>query len=79
MKVHIGDSVKRKPLTVPKDAITTMGRTVMEGRVVYVHPRERFHVVEFPVEKRGGPRGITEGIRAKERRGIRESFFGVEQ
>lgn len=41
---ELGESVSRRP--------ATFGRGRMRGRVVYVHPAGRFHVVEF--ETRGG-------------------------
>lgn len=55
--VEVGDLVRRHPQTF--DLHKDFER--MEGRVVYVHPLGRFHVVEFP-----GRLGA-----------IRESFFGV--
>lgn len=58
-RVRMGDMVKRKPITFSdsnrKDA------DWMIGRVVWIHPLNRFHVVEF-----------GEG-----RRVVRESFMGV--
>lgn len=41
---EVGEAVIRRP--------ETFGRGRMKGRVVYVHPEGRFHVVEF--ETRGG-------------------------
>ena len=61
MKVKIGDTVKRKPTTFSKTEET--GKMTMEGTVIYVHPEERFHVVEF----------------GKGNHKVRESFWGVER
>ncbi len=41
---ELGETVSRRP--------ATFGRGRMRGKVVYVHPAGRFHVVEF--ETRGG-------------------------
>lgn len=59
--VQIGDIVARRPVTF-SDGENKVAQ-VMRGRVVYVHPKGRFHVVEF-----------GEG-----RRAVRESFAGVSQ
>ena len=57
--VMTGDTVARRPATFSefdrKDA------KAIEGRVIYVHPEGRYHVVAFP-----GRLGM-----------IRESFFGT--
>ena len=80
MKVALGDTVKRKPMTIPKSASEVMGQETMEGRVVYIHPRGRFHVVAFPPPARGVPSGgLTAGVKRAERSWLRESFFGVER
>lgn len=76
MTVHIGDTVERRTVTFSGDP-DAKART-MRGVVVYVHPEGRFHVVEFPIAKPGPSRGLTAGVRDRERRGTRESFFGVE-
>ena len=58
-RVQVGDIVTRKPITfADKDSKVA---SPMRGRVVWVHPLGRFHVVEF-----------GEG-----RRAVRESFMGV--
>lgn len=58
-RVQVGDIVIRKPITfADKDS---KNAAPMRGRVVWVHPLGRFHVVEF-----------GEG-----RRAVRESFMGV--
>ena len=57
--VQVGDIVARRPVTFSDNENKTA--QVMRGRVVYVHPKGRFHVVEF-----------GEG-----RRAVRESFAGV--
>ncbi len=60
--MRVGDKVVRTPLTFgecidgQKDA-----RRSMTGRVVYIHPRGRYHTVEFAL--RGGT--------------VRESFLGA--
>lgn len=58
--VHVGSAVVRKPVTLtgldPKQTLR------MRGRVVWVHPAGRFHVVEFMTP--GGP--------------LRECFMGVD-
>lgn len=58
--VHVGDIVVRRPVTFC-DRDSAEGTKLARGRVVYVHPEGRFHVVEF-----------DEGSRA-----VRESFAGV--
>lgn len=49
--VQVGDEVARRPVTLtgldPKQTLR------MRGQVVWVHPLERFHVVEFMTP--GGP------------------------
>lgn len=57
--VQIGDIVVRRPVTFSDNENKTAH--VMRGRVVYVHPKGRFHVVEFGEGKRT----------------VRESFAGV--
>ena len=54
-RVQVGDIVKRKPITFSDHD------GWMLGRVIWIHPLGRFHVVEF-----------GEG-----RRAVRESFMGV--
>lgn len=58
-KVQAGDSVAREPEAITGVESKRLGR--MRGTVVWVHPLERFHVVEF--QTRGGP--------------LRECFRGV--
>lgn len=58
-RVQVGDIVTRKPITFTEKDYKTDRR--MRGRVVWVHPLGRFHVVEF-----------GEG-----RQAVRESFMGV--
>lgn len=60
--VRVGDVVLRKPLTISPPADKD-GARVLRGTVVWVHPKGRFHVVEF-------------GERAS---AVRESFAGVER
>lgn len=55
--VQIGDVVTRRPVT-----FDTKDGQPARGRVVYIHPKGRFHVVEF-----------GEGATA-----VRESFLGVQ-
>jgi len=57
--LHIGDVVIRKPITVADKDLRDA--RPMRGRVIWVHPLGRFHVVEF-----------DEGQRA-----FRESFMGA--
>lgn len=58
-RVAIGDIVTRTPITFSgfgnKDSLP------MKGTVIYVHPKGRFHVVEFPGKLAA----------------VREAFFGV--
>lgn len=67
--LRIGMSVVRNPVnmvpawSVCKQSDKEESRTPMRGRVVYIHPRGRFHVVAFP------------SVDGKE---IRETFQGVE-
>lgn len=57
--VQMGERVRRIPITLS----CSVDRSIrpMEGWVVYIHPKGRFHVVEFLT--RGGP--------------LRESFAGI--
>lgn len=63
--VKIGDIVVRKPETFNRydEEKKKHINAPMRGKVVYVHPKGRFHIVEFMTG--GGP--------------IRESFHGVER
>lgn len=64
--IKVGDKVIRVPQfgEMPKGSSTTvLRRTPMRGTVVYIHPKGRFHVVEFENE-----RGQK----------LRESFMGVD-
>ena len=58
-RVQVGDIVKRKPITFSDSDRKDAGW--MLGRVIWIHPLGRFHVVEF-----------GEG-----RQAVRESFMGV--
>lgn len=57
--VRMGERVRRIPGTL-SCAVDKSARP-MEGRVVYIHPKGRFHTVEF--QTMGGP--------------VRESFMGL--
>lgn len=57
--MKIGDIVTRHPITL--DVISKPDGQDMKGKVVYIHPKQRFHVVEF---------GIGESA-------VRESFLGT--
>lgn len=63
MRVRIGDTVQRKPGTFADDGTSKSTKSLFTGRVVYIHPRGRFHVVAF---------GSGE-------RPVRESFPGTER
>ena len=58
-RVLVGDIVKRKPITFSDSDSKNAGWLL--GRVIWIHPLDRFHVVEF-----------GEG-----RQAVRESFMGV--
>ena len=58
-RVQVGDMVKRKPITFSDSDKKDAGGMI--GRVIWIHPLGRFHVVEF-----------GEG-----RQAVRESFMGV--
>lgn len=58
-RVQVGDIVIRAPVTIADKSVSNA--RPMKGRVIWIHPLGRFHVVEF-----------GEGQRA-----IRESFMGV--
>ena len=61
--VRVGDKVRRmSEILSQQDAENHSVRRPMVGKVTYVHPKGRFHEVEF--ELRGGP--------------VRECFQGVE-
>lgn len=57
--VRMGERVRRIPETL-SCAVDKSARP-MEGKVVYIHPKGRFHTVEF--QTMGGP--------------VRESFMGL--
>lgn len=57
--VRMGERVRRIPGTL-SCAVDKSARP-MEGKVVYIHPKGRFHTVEF--QTMGGP--------------VRESFMGL--
>lgn len=64
--MKLGDKVVRMPVTIEHPVITDRGairgeRRPMSGRVAYIHPMGRFHLVEFGTP--GGP--------------VREAFWGV--
>lgn len=64
--MKLGEKVVRLPVTIEYPVITDRGiirseRRPLSGRVVYIHPRGRYHVVEFDMP--GGP--------------VREAFMGV--
>lgn len=63
--VQIGDTVVRKPETFDRydEQRRKYDKAPMRGKVVYVHPKGRYHTVEFMTA--GGP--------------VRESFQGVER
>ena len=60
--MKIGDKVSVRP--------QTFGGKTIEGRMVYVHPKERFAVVEFEIEQKG-PRWLQKPGKIR----LRESFF----
>ena len=62
MMVHIGDTVKRYPITFGDSTSVDFGRKLVSGTVVYVHPLGRFHVVAF---------GRGQAC-------VRESFYGAD-
>ena len=49
-RVRVGDAVIRTPITFEARGSRDIGP--MRGKVVYVHPLGRFHVVEFGEEER---------------------------
>ena len=61
--LQIGEYVQREPVSflAPFVAGSTNQREMMVGRVRYIHPLGRYHVVEF--QGRSGP--------------VREAFLGV--
>lgn len=58
--VRVGDSVLRQPVTFTDSVTDSKVARVMRGTVVYVHPKGRFHVVEFS-------RGIRESFMGVQR------------
>lgn len=58
--VRVGERVTRYPLTIlaPSETLGGKNAKAMQGRVVYVHPRGKYHVVEFT----GGIRESFAGI-----------------
>ena len=63
--LQIGEYVEREPVSFPAPFVagSTNQREMMVGRVCYIHPLGRFHVVEF--QGRSGS--------------VREAFLGVER
>lgn len=59
--MKVGDKVSRRPVSFGEREDRLAPRPVMTGRIVYIHPKGRFHIVEFDTP--GGP--------------IRESFHGT--
>lgn len=57
--VSLGERVRR--LSISMSGTDSKGPKPMEGRVIYIHPKGRFHAVEFSTM--GGP--------------VRESFAGI--
>lgn len=57
--VQLGERVRRIPITL--SCTVDKSARPMEGKVVYIHPKGRFHTVEF--QAMGGP--------------VRESFMGL--
>lgn len=57
--VSLGERVRR--LAISMSGTDSKGPKPMEGRVIYIHPKGRFHTVEFSTM--GGP--------------VRESFAGI--
>lgn len=57
--VSLGERVRR--LAISMSGTNSKGPKPMEGRVIYIHPKGRFHTVEFSTM--GGP--------------VRESFAGI--
>lgn len=78
-RIRLGDVRKEKPITFGGDGVT------YEGRVVYIHPRNRYYTVEFQVvplcrrmvsyHGRGGRAIVSKGKPSK----IRESFLILAQ
>ena len=61
--MKIGQKVQRFPETIfEREGTRNAPKRSMTGKVVYIHPKGRFHVVEF--ELRGGK--------------VQENFQGVE-
>lgn len=58
--VRVGDSVLRQPVTFTDSVTDSKVARVMRGTVVYVHPKGRFHVVEFS-------RGVRESFMGVQR------------
>lgn len=57
--VRVGDTVVRHPLTILEPGQAKNAKDItMKGEVVYIHPRGKFHVVEFA----GGIRESFVGI-----------------
>lgn len=46
--VHVGDKVIRRPVTFT--GINDKKPLVLQGIVIWIHPKRRFHVVEFATE-----------------------------
>lgn len=57
--ITLGERVRR--LAISMSGTDRKGPKPMEGRVIYIHPKGRFHTVEFSTM--GGP--------------VRESFAGI--
>ena len=71
-KLYIGQTVTRQPKSFgtlddkPRNGMQKPPRKKYQGVVVYLHPKGRFHTVEYTFQAWGG--GINK---------IRESYAGV--
>lgn len=45
--MHIGQKVRCTPVTLFEPDATAKRRTTLTGRIVYIHPKERYITVEF--------------------------------
>lgn len=61
--VRVGDKVRRmSEILSQQDAENHSVRRPMVGKVTYVHPKRRFHVVEFELPRGGKVRECFQGV-----------------
>ena len=60
--VRVGDKVQREPVSLSSRWEDNKKKTMLTGQVVYVHPRGRYHMVEFATKRGGVVRECFPGV-----------------